>query len=172
MMERHPQSTYLPINCGQRLHNVERETVTASLREDLDSECAGPWFAVVMHADGSGFMRGTSDFTPPPPEEPLARMIDLAVMLNRAMHMDGHWIVVWSNHMLSAYWRDGDGDLQFTWGVDEPWVRISRWETMRFATRAAYAWDRWKEHMRRQQFSPTQAHKRALGEAAPLVRLP
>ena len=171
-MERNPASTYLAFNCGQRLHNVERDTVTASLREDLDEMCAGPWFAVVMHADGSGFMRGRTETTPAPPEEPLARMMDLAVVLNRDMHMDGHWIVLWANHTLSAYWRDRDGDLQCTWDVDEPWARIRLWPTLEFAGRAALAWDRWEEHMKRHQFSPAQAHKRALGETAPMVRLP
>lgn len=170
-MERDPRSTYQTVNCGQRLHNVSREIVVASLRDDLDSECTGPWFAVVMHADGSGIMRGTREDTKPPPDDVLARMIDLSVMMNRDMHMDGHWIVLWSNHTLLAFWRDGDGDLQFTWGVDEPWVRIRHWPTLEFATRASFAWDRWKEHMKRHQFSAAQAHKRALGEAAPTVRL-
>lgn len=171
-MERAPGSTYATLNCGVKLHTVDRATVLASLRPDLDTFLDPGWFVVVMFDDGTGIMRGQAEDTPPPPEEVLARMLDLAVVLNRDAAMRGHWIVSYANHMVGVLWRDRDGDLQFTWEVEEPWPRLRSWSTLEFAGRATIAWDRWNEHMKRHRFSPGQQHKRALGEAAPMVRQP
>lgn len=156
---------------GRKLHDVPDEVVLVSLREDLTEFCDGPWWACVALSDGRMVLRGANEDVPTPPIDVVEKMIDVSILLNEKAHMGGHWVLAWADEELTVFWRDRDGDLQFTNTFDEPWVRIMRWPALEFAGRAAAAWDKWSDMRKALEWDPKQMVKRAQGQRTPRDRL-
>ena len=128
---------------GQRLHDVPTHIVFSRLATDLTEYSSGPWWACVALSDGTLCMRGQIDGMAPPPGDVVEKMVEITVMLNRELHLRGHWVSAWADNEIAVFWRDGDGDLQFTQTFAEPWVRIRDWPVTEFAQRAQAAWSQW-----------------------------
>lgn len=129
-----------------RSHNASDANAVRRLIDDLDEHCEGPWTAVLIKSNGRGIMRGTHG-APPVPGDVAERLIDLATMLNKELHLEGHWIVAWAGDEIVLLWRDGDGDLHFTINFAEPWARVRHWPVTDFVQRAAGAWEKWHDFM-------------------------
>ena len=138
-------TTRREIDCGCRLHPVPAEEVTRKLIDDIETIADGGWYAVVMFSDGRGAMRGLTETARLPPQDALDRMVDLAVLLNRDNHHNGHWVIIWSNERINMIWRalvthGADADRQdhvmFDVGLDEPWSRARLWSLEEMAERA------------------------------------
>lgn len=152
------------LDVGKVLHRVPSEIVHARLREDLDTYCEGPWYAVILYDDGRGSMRGVERNTSAPEEEVIDRMVEFATRLNVELHNGGHWIVAWGASRLSAIWRDGDGDMHVDICFDDPWPRIKEMSVADMCQQAHRAGEQYLEAMRMLDLKNAQMVKRALGE--------
>jgi len=113
------------VEAGQKLHNVRDEIVRARLREDLDFVCEGEtWTACVAFSSGRMVIVPRRPFLDPLPRGQMEKMIDVATMANREIHHGGHWVLAFSDGLLSALWRDADGDLHFENTFPDNWVRM------------------------------------------------
>lgn len=152
------------INCGRALHRVPDETVYANLKDHLDGAADEvEWYAVVLLSNGFGHIRGREERTAPPPAEPLERMIDLAVVLNRDLHHGGHWVVFWADDRMTALWRDGAGKPLIQQQFDDPWVRVRPWSADELAERCAAAMERARDMMNGHSFVPGEVIRPVLG---------
>ena len=114
------------IDCGRRLHWVDDGLVILNLATQIEFAGEGAeWYAVVLRSDGRGMMRGRTEQTPPPPQDVLDRMVELAVLVNRELHYGGHWIVFWADDRMQALYRDGNGHGLAVVNYDDPWPRIA-----------------------------------------------
>ena len=157
-------TTVKRVHCGRSLHRVPTEVVFAGLREDCAEFLGQGWYACVLLSDGSGVLRGNRERTKEPAQEVRDKMLAVAVMLNREQHNDGHWVIAWADGRLHMLWRDMDGDLQFVFEIDEPWVRVKDWPDTEFSARAEAGFRQWQEHMRAAERKPDELIRRALGE--------
>jgi len=160
-------TTAVRLHAGRKLHNVRTEVVFASLLADCVTFLAPGWYACVMLEDGQGWMRGRLDTTRQPAQDVRDKLFAVAVMLNREHHQGGHWVTAWAGGRMHMLWRDKDGDLQFTFEIDEPWVRVRAWPDTEFSDRATKGYDQWVEHMKAMVFRSNEQFRRALGEQAP-----
>lgn len=153
------------VDCGQSLHRVPDEIATASVVEQIRQFADGPWYACLMRANGRGTLRGESDTARRPPEEMVDTMLRLAVLLNREMHHDGHWVLFTSSGHITAFWRDRDGDVHFEITFDEPWSRFRAWPTQRFAQQCEAAYTAWADRLHMIEARGDKTIKAALGQA-------
>ena len=157
-------TTVQRIHCGHALHRVPTEVVFASLRDDCLTFLGASWYACVLLSDGSGVMRGSRTTTRKPAQDVLDRMMEVAELLNREHHEGGHWVIAWAGARFHLLWRDGDGDLQFTVEVDEPWERVRGMPSTEISNRGVIGHAQWLEHMRAAERKPEETILRALGE--------
>jgi hypothetical protein len=138
------------VECGQSLHRMPDDELFKDLVEDIDRSLGleGFWYAVVMLSNGQGNCGGLSETTRMPPPEPFQRMVDLAVLVNRESHHNGHWIIGWVNERIVGVWRgrarhrdeDAATVMLIEQTLDEPWARAREWSLNEMAERleAAY----------------------------------
>lgn len=138
-------STRRLLDFGVRTHRLSEEMVILGLVEQLMAEYGQSWYAIATFGNGKAFCFGRSEASPAPNGEVFNMMLACALGLNRNLHHDGCWIVVWHDKRLSFLWRDGDGDAAFIEQIDEPWPRIRMWSSQEFGERAEAAWQQWRE---------------------------
>jgi hypothetical protein len=161
------------VHSRQALHRLSDEIVMAGLvfprnplsfafEADIPGGYGHGWYACVMFSDGRGTLRGESQITALPPEDIADRLYYLAVRLNRDEHRGGHWVTLWAKGCINAFWRDRDGDLQFSIGFDDAWPRMRHLTVDEFASRCIAAHDEWREQMKQIDASNMPTFKRAL----------
>lgn len=142
-------TTYLEVpRQGLRFHNIPDFLAQAQLDRDLNFLFGPGWYALLLKMGGGGAFAGHSHNTEVPPDDVLQKMLDVSKKLNRDLHHDGHWVVVWHRmKRLCLIWRDNDGALQFEIGCSDPWGRVQKWSDDDFAERAEAAWLEWAVRM-------------------------
>lgn len=113
------------IETGRKLHNLRDEVVRARLREDLDLVCEGEtWTACVAFSSGRMAIVPRNPRQAPLERGQMEKMVEVATMANREVHHGGHWVLAFSDGVLSALWRDWAGDLQFENTFNDTWARL------------------------------------------------
>ncbi|MCC6775638.1 MAG: hypothetical protein IT537_03220 [Hyphomicrobiales bacterium] len=174
----------------------ENDIVTPTLLRRFELEAVaedgnGQHYAVILRDDGSILAHnpGSPELAP----DQLMWAGDVLRLLNRELHHDGAWVVVFTHvqpvtleHILLAapshatydryclIWVDQDGDAQFTmdWRQNEcelldwPDVLLAGLEST--AQKAEMSWTLWHHHMREiPEVKKSQTYRKAKGERAP-----
>lgn len=97
------------------LHRVPDDVVMARIDQDLDLHYGENWWASIAFSGGKVASLGAHNYGLIPNEMNKARIMELAIRLNRDLHHDGHWVLGFdfTEDMIFALWRDKDGDAQF-----------------------------------------------------------
>ena len=113
------------------MHKVEeKHLITASLLRRFEAEASfedgdGRYFGLIHRGDGAFLTHGMG---PHPSPEQMVFAQDVLKLLNKELHHDGAWVIVFTNPQplalaisnLTEYarfailWMDRDGDVQFT----------------------------------------------------------
>lgn len=174
----------------------ERDLVTSLLLRRFELEAHmeggdGRHYAVMLRDDGSLLAHnpGSPELSP----DQLMWAGDVLKLLNREIHHDGAWVVVFTHvqpfnpeHILLAapshatydryalIWVDRDGDPQFSqdWRQNEcellDWADVLLADIESTAQKAETAWSLWHHHMRVvPEVKAAQTFKRAKGQRAP-----
>lgn len=124
---------------GRPLLKVDLSVVMARAWDNINNTYGGDcdWYAALPVPDGRVWFRGYQPFTTPPPADVCHLMVDVCRAVNRALHADGFWLIVWHpQQRMSMIWSDGDGTPKFSVDVDETWARVRRWPIDDFVERA------------------------------------
>lgn len=150
------------VRCGVRLHGVPDQIVMASLAGQLHRHVGADWYACVMFSDGDGICLGARDGVVPPPENVIAWLADKAIVLNKELHNNGHWIVAWSPaHEPVLIWRDGDGDIHVAVEVSAKAETIDTFDRVSILTQAAKALSEARERVGFLELGRGQTHRLA-----------
>lgn len=137
------------------------------------------WWALTRRADLSPLVIGATR-TPPIAEQRMFAM-DMSAALNRHLHHDGRWIVLFTHpdrlpiigqrgaeyRRWVLLWLDEDGDGQIPIENDEPFAMALMVGPDHWMETAEQAWQSWLHHMRT-VLAPVagQTVKRAQGQAS------
>lgn len=127
-------------------HRLPPGIASLGLPYELNKIYGAGWYAVVIEAGGHATLAGSDHDTSRPIDDVLTLMLDVARRLNRELHHDGHWLVVWHREQrLCLVWRDHDAAIQFTDEWSEPWTRVKKLTVSDICQVAETAWQKWKE---------------------------
>lgn len=167
-----------------------RRFMDESVWEDGD----GRHYGIMLRDDGNLIAHGPPDSKTPIPEQ-MIWAGDVLKKLNKELHHDGAWVVVFTHpkvaQLLSIFqdakhcdygryaliWVDGDGDPQFTveWMAGEGDLRdfddVLLAGIVSTMNKCEAAWEMWHLHMRK-NLDPKegQTFKKAQGQQAPSTR--
>lgn len=140
---------------------LERVYLNPRFRAGLDAEAAdGPWW--VLADFGPRYEAGRSAQSVPAPgivQQMWAQ--EIATRLQKELHHDGFWIVVFVDPMepsifvaqdghstvfraVRLIWLDADGDFQFTVEINERFGRIMSEPTDSWLQQCEQSWQQWK----------------------------
>lgn len=154
------------MDAGQRLHTLPNEIAIAGLREQLDEHVGPGWWAMVFYADGRGMGRGQHPMVAGPAQPLWERMRGFGIVLNRELHLNGHWIVALNGaREVTCLWRDGDGDLHAVWEViPDPGTKLEDWKDADILALAAQVLAETAKKIGLLELNADQQVKRAQGE--------
>lgn len=183
----------------RRRHIDDKLLNTPALRMRLDAEArfeegGGTYRGFALRSGGvlDGHILRLTSLGNPPPLDEMQVMFgqDMVRVLNRHLHHDGAWVVLFTHpsHVHKAgpidlpvvgglptmygrfafLWMDRDGDVQFTMDSVSDFFEVLSEGPDPWIERAEQAWQNWK-HVMRDVLAPKEGetYKRALGEAAP-----
>ena len=96
---------------------------------------------------------------------------DLLRYLNKEVWLDGSWIISWVDgghrqipQRLVMLFKDKDGDVVFTVGVEESMTRLEKWDVRDYAANAEAAFLQYHEFLDRSGVKSEHMIKRAQGQ--------
>ena len=123
---------------------------------------------------------------PQPADEQRMFGMDMIGALNRSLHRDGAWVIVFTDPVregaiidLSAkwlytrwviLWLDTDGDVQFPVENEDLLENVLAVGPDHWIEQCEIAWNLWEGNRKELGAKPEQTYKRAQGEVAPSVR--
>ena len=165
-------------------HLDEKILVTPALLRRFSAEAEhsagnGSYYAILIGSDG-GFIEHQIGPGLAPEQTIFGR--DMVFLLNRHLHHDGAWMIVFTNptpkpiieihgtvyQRFVFLWMDKDGDVRFPIENEEPFHEVLKAGPIAWLQQAEVAWTTW--HRLTHQVldvRPSETYKRAQGESAP-----
>lgn len=143
----------------------------------------GAYWALLMRADGLPRIETSAPALPKPAPEQVMFATDMATALNKHLHHDGAWLVVFTHppavsvlDMFVTYgrfalvWIDRDADPQFSIDCDDDFTEVLLSGLDHWMEECERGWSKWSHHMTKvfdKKLRERITYKRAQGEQAP-----
>lgn len=115
------------VHTGVQLHRVADLAVQSDALSDIRRLVEGnDWHAAIAFSDGRILLRPARRGMVELPADVQDKLIEVAIISNRDLHHDGHWLWAAGDGYLTAIFRDRDGDAWFENTFSDTWARLRK----------------------------------------------